>query len=81
MTYALCRDIPPPVFERKTRNAKYPFKDMQVGDSFFVPTEEVPPKGVSSIRATAYAFKRKHASGAKFTILAVTDGIRVWRTV
>jgi hypothetical protein len=52
--------------------AKYPWRVMQVGDSFFVPNIKSPTLAGSSNAAA----KRLNM---KFTVRAVEGGVRVWR--
>lgn len=66
------KNIPPP-----TRKAKYPFAEMQVGDSFFVPdmTTRSLQNAASYYRKTLnYKFesKAREENGVK--------GARIWRT-
>jgi hypothetical protein len=49
--------------------AKYPFKDMKVGDSFFVP-------GATG-RSTLYSCARHY--GVAVAVRRVDGGLRVWR--
>lgn len=54
--------------------SKWPFKDMQVGDSFAVP-EGV---GRTTVSIAAMRYGRKH--GGKFTVRMVADrSLRCWR--
>jgi hypothetical protein len=56
------------------REQKYPFAEMEVGDSF------VFPAGVSSARASASAGSfGKRAGGWKFTIRKTQEGVACWR--
>jgi hypothetical protein len=57
---------------RAHRSSKYPWRQMEVGDSFFA-------AGVlrSSLRQQAYAVGRK--IGRKFAVRQVEGGTRVWR--
>lgn len=50
----------------------YPFPDMEIGDSFFVPKDKA-----NSVRATAVKFGKDNS--CRFVTRAVVDGIRVWR--
>ena len=72
MIYELTDSIPQPPHG----NTKYPFSDMAVDQSFFVPGPNPP------IRNSASNFSKK--SGMKFACRVVTEdgvrGIRVWRT-
>lgn len=66
------RDIPVP--ETRGRHAKYPFNEMEIGDSFFVPADDRPiPILQRSIIASA------HKLESKFVTRAVDGGVRVWR--
>ena len=53
-----------------TSKAKYPWAEMKVGDSFFVPAK-VP----SDINVTGAILN----TGFKFIRRSVDDGVRVWR--
>jgi len=54
--------------------AKFPFKDMQVGDSFAVPHDVKRP----AVTVSAMRFGRKH--GMKFTVRQMPDkSFRCWR--
>ncbi len=74
-----------PLPEKKTANDKYPFKDMKVGDSFFVPGADTVP---AILRGRLYAScsNRRQASGKteRFSVRIETnghgEGVRVWRT-
>lgn len=52
---------------------RYPFKDMQVGDSFLLP----PGVKRTAVNVAALRYGRKH--GMKFTIRKVPEGFRCWR--
>lgn len=71
------KNIPIPKVNRgghlKPREAKYPWAQMEVGNSFFVPEVTVKQFG-----STVYAASKR--SGRKFTIRAVDGGVRIWRT-
>lgn len=72
MTYAIEKGIPIP--DITTREAKYPFRDMGVGDSFLAPKHQA-----GTIRAAAAYYRRRHH--LKFLIKHVeSDQVRVWRT-
>ena len=49
---------------------KYPFREMAVGDSFFVPNGERNSIGVSAV---------KILGKGNFTIRSVDGGVRAWR--
>lgn len=64
------RNIPVP-----SRNTRYPFAEMQVGDSFFVPA-----KKVGTLLSASYAFRKKSdAFDRKFCARAENYGARIWR--
>ena len=70
--YEIERGVEMPVMKVK---AKYPFKDLAVGDSFFVPDAD----GLSGRRmhSTAYNYGKRY--GMKFVARRVEGGMRVWR--
>ena len=71
--------IPTPVGYRHENRRKYPWKEMRVGDSFYVPTrqDQSTNKLQTSMGATAAgARKRLHA---RYTVRIEGDGVRVWR--
>jgi len=62
-----------PVLTRNTE-PKYPFKSMEIGDSFFVPcTEDDAKKVRNSISSSARSAKVKHVTRI------AEGGLRVWR--
>lgn len=75
--YRIDKDIVIPSI-RRPRGPKYPFKSLELGDSFFVPTPKADTaKVVAILAATAYRMKRDH--GLVFTLRTVKRGVRVWR--
>lgn len=72
--FVIEKGIPVPPIQKKNKNG-YPFEHMDVGDSFFVKTDD---KG-DHIRLTSsvHSFGRIH--GMKFSIRMVDGGSRVWR--
>lgn len=56
--------------------AKYPFKNMAVGDSIFVPSEE---DGGKNIRAAAYSHARKNPEFKWFIAESVRNSVLGWR--
>jgi hypothetical protein len=67
-------NVPMPASYKNGRPASYPFRDMQVGQSIYIPASEVFPR---------YAAKRAYAagrrSGMKFVCRRDEEGVRVWR--
>ena len=73
-----------PISTKKSRRLRYPFNQMQIGDSIFVSIEDVAfskdPNGVVSSAASAYG--RRHS--IKFITRTIVEqnqvtGFRVWR--
>ncbi len=54
------------------KNYKYPWTDMEVGDSFLVDFIDT-----SKLRVAAYYHSK--TSGRKYTIRIIDNGARVWR--
>lgn len=53
----------------------YPFRNMEVGDSFFVPGATA-----KNLSTCACQFSARHGHGWKFSVRTVDGGVRVWRT-
>lgn len=64
--------IPTPAM--RNAKAKYPWSQMLVGDSFFVPGATT-----TKIATAASTFARYHKNGYKFTVRKEGNGARVWR--
>ena len=59
------------------RGPIYPFHDMKVGDSFFVPD---PPDGQRNrIYSSAYGQRRTSGGKVRYTCRLESGGVRVWR--
>lgn len=56
------------------RGSKYPWENMEVGDSFFVPCEGKHKRSVGT-----YGASRGKRDGRKYRILALEGGVRIWR--
>jgi len=56
--------------------SKFPFREMKVGDSFFVPKKEKVP--TSNVRCAAESWKKSHP-GFTYASRTVEGGLRVWR--
>ena len=61
--------LPPPA---RGNGEKYPWRSMNVGDSFFIP-------GASSRKTGAHTNAAGKRTGFKFTSRAVDGGVRIWR--
>ena len=60
------------------KNRKYPVRDLDVGQSFFVPSSQFPPSGPDGVRISCLGQARRH--GFEITTRKVEGGARVWRT-
>ena len=69
------KGVPLPSVGHDRRPSKYPIKDMQVGDSFFVPLEDDPI--FTRARQTIYVSARR--CGVKVAVRKKEAGLRVWR--
>ena len=67
-------DVPLPASYVNGRPASYPFRNMGVGQSIFIPATQVSPHHAAK---RAYAAARR--TGFKFTCRKEEDGIRIWR--
>lgn len=75
--------LPPPyVRPRRVGLKKYPWPDMEVGDSFFVPfTPEEPGTWVQNrVNASAVHWLKRYARTRRFTTRQMAGGLRCWRT-
>ena len=74
--YKIEADIPIPVAVKKGgagRKPKYPFAELQVGESFLVPG-----KTTDKFGATVTLARKR--TGRNFTTRNVEGGVRIWRT-
>jgi hypothetical protein len=69
------KGVPAP--KQTTRSGKYPFRDMVVGDSFFI-TDENPEPIRKKISSAACMFCKKNDK-YKFKTQVFDTGVRVWR--
>jgi hypothetical protein len=90
MTFVIDKGIPaPPPSRGRGAGTGFPFKEMEVGDSFYVEVDPSPEAETASkllvrrVRQAALGANRKAdktGEGAKFTVRKVDGGVRVWRT-
>jgi hypothetical protein len=73
-TAAIEKGIPLPQ-EARGRRRLWPFADMEIGDSFFLPGESAECQRV--LRNASSHYQRK--TGAVFATRSVEGGARVWR--
>ena len=71
--YEIEKGIPMSSTHGRGRPSKYPFREMEPGDSFFV-AGQAPRDGASSA-ARVFA----HRKGQKFSTETVEGGVRIWR--
>lgn len=58
---------------------KYPFDQMEVGDSFFVPLGDNEQRVKKTVSNCARSFGKR--VGQRFSIRSDGDGIRIWRVL
>ena len=72
-SFALEDDVPMPKFKRATGGALYPFEEMQIGQSFFVPNTDDKPDAAKSLGSTVSSATARYSiedpSGATTTNL------------
>jgi hypothetical protein len=66
-----------PVPSNITRKSKYPFKEMKIGESFFLTDKIDPEKTRKKVSAAATMFCREKA--CRFKTQTFETGVRVWR--
>ena len=66
------KDVPAPVRERAGRPKKYPFDQMQPGDSIFMPGAKIAPMGT-------IGKQKAQNPGQKFATRQEEGGMRIWR--
>lgn len=74
-------DKEPKISGWKKRKVKYPFRDMEIDDSFFVPFKDIESKRapIDVVAGAAYAWVKSNKSDRKFSCRTVDNGVRVWR--
>lgn len=65
-TFKIEKNVPQP------SRSKYPFMDMEIGDSFLVPVGKGP-----TLRSMGSRLGKE--TGRRFTVRVMGDGARVWR--
>lgn len=72
--------VPPDVQYGGERRSKYPFRIMDVGDSFFIPN--LSDVKIKSMHRTVSSWNRRKESkqhGKRWACRQVRGGVRVWR--
>lgn len=68
-----------PIPPRREKPTKYPFADMEPGDSFLVQVDKDNfEKKILSMRMSSRKYSKAH--GGQFTTRIVEGGVRCWRT-
>ncbi len=74
-------DIPLPPIVRTHTTFKYPFADMRVGQSFAIPIgEEGVDRLEQRLRTATYRYTKQEGGTVRFTVRALDNEVRVWRT-
>lgn len=79
--YKVDKDVPIPENRgRRFGTSVYPFRDMAIGDSFFVPATSPEEQVVIGKRiASSGTNKALRKDGMYFTVRKVEGGVRCWR--
>lgn len=64
------KNVPMPEYLRM-RRSRYPFNEMEIGDSFFAGESR------GKVASAAHTYGKKH--GLRFSMRSEGDGFRVWR--
>lgn len=70
------KSVPVPMARSKVSD--YPFDEMNVGDSFLIPTDEKDKRIIQS-RVSGSAVAKAYKTKMKFSTRCVDGGVRVWR--
>ena len=74
MVIQIEKNIPVNKFLKRSRSHKYPFRELEVGDSFYVALSE---QEINVLRVLAWRFSKQ--TGWRFVTKKVDSGVRVWR--
>lgn len=74
MDYPIEQGVPMPNTDTNGKRSKYPFQDMQVGDSFFIAGGKS-----AGLAATARNWAVRNRVQHRFLVRTVEGGVRVWR--
>lgn len=77
------KNVPFPSARDERRPMKYPFDQLEVGDSFVIPIHFTGDKKIDKNRSVSVSvsiLKAKKQLGFKFASRTVEGGKRVWRT-
>ena len=70
------KNIPVPSVKRPKH--KYPFDDMEPGDSFFIPTESIETTNIVLTRLRSAIAQRGLRGLGKYSVYRVDGGVRIW---
>lgn len=83
--FTIEKGIPIPAAQPRGAAVKYPFAQMEIGDSFFVPSvvkgDETADKAAERLKSSLSSHKRRaqKQTGFVLTVRVVDGGVRVWR--
>ena len=75
--YKVEKDVPIPENVSRGSKSKYPWDEMEVGDSFFVADADKRKK--KSISATISQHRKLNKNFGRFVTRSIDGGLRVWR--
>lgn len=65
----------------RTRTAKYPLEELNVGDAIVLAPDEVTKWTPTSLKAVARNYTERNASSHRFAVRKMEDGsVGIWRT-
>lgn len=67
-----------PAWSRGTSRAKWPWRQLEIGESFLMPFDHRPPMTLQQ-RASAQCVMTGVRLGKKFSTRMTDEGVRVWR--
>lgn len=76
MAFEIQDDVPMPRRSTGRKGSKYPFADMEVGQSFLVEGDIK----AATVRSAIGAFVKRFPEAGKFALRNTDEGLRVWRT-
>jgi hypothetical protein len=80
MAYEIEKDVP--LCRHSSKSNKYPFDQMEVGDSFLVPYAEAKHARMAALTRNAGQYKKlpKHVTVQQHFVTRTVDGsMRIWR--
>jgi hypothetical protein len=84
MSISIEKGVPIPKTVTRHGSGAFPFKDLDIGDSFFAETSSAEDPRAAVLRIQRLAAVKAKASQQKFITRSITDagvtvGVRVWR--